>query len=187
MTAEQTTQALHLGGLTRDAVLALSQRYDEPAWMREFRLAAWTAAERLPWPSPKDEEWRRTDPAVFNLDGIRPYVDAPAGALPSEVQQAIAAWDAPLGVLVQRNSQTVRGMLDDQAAPGVIFTDPHTALGKRPDLMRDHFMTAGVRPEETKFRALHGALWSGGPSFTSLMGWSLLDLCSLSRGSMPIA
>lgn len=162
MTAEQTTQAPHLGGLTRDAVLALSQRYDEPEWMREFRLAAWAAADRLPWPSPKDEEWRRTDPAVFQLDGIRPAVDAPPGALPAEVQQAIASWDAPLGVLVQRNSQTVRAMLDDQAPPGVIFTDLHTALANRPDLMRQHFMTSGVRPEETKFRALHGALWSGG-------------------------
>jgi Fe-S cluster assembly protein SufD len=147
---------------TREAVLELSRRFDEPAWMRDFRLAAWATAESLPWPAPTDEAWRRTDPAAFQFPGIRPFADAPAGALPERLQRAIEAWEAPAGLLVQRNSQTVRRALDPQAGPGVVFTDLHTAVRERPDLVREHFMTSGVRPDETKFRALHAALWSGG-------------------------
>lgn len=161
MASEQTTET-RLGAFSREDVLALSQRSSDPAWMREFRLAAWAAAEQLPWPSPKDEEWRRTDPAAFQLEGVRLDTDPRAGAVPSDVQDAIAAWDNPAGVLVQRNSRTVRATYDASAGAGVVFTDLHTALRERPDLVREHFMTTGVRPDETKFRALHGALWSAG-------------------------
>ena len=158
-------QMTHLGraGFSREGVLALSERLGEPAWMREFRLAAWETFERLPWPAPADPEWRRTDPTMFRLEGIRPFADAPAGALPASLQQVVDAWQAPAGLLLQRNSQGVRSQLDPGAARrGVVFTDLHTALRERGDLIREYFMTTCVRPDETKFRALHAALWSGG-------------------------
>jgi len=159
---EQTTESTR-AALTRAAVLALSEQHSEPAWMREFRLAAWDAFERLPWPAPTDEEWRRTDPSAFRLEGIQPFANAPAGALPTGLQQAADAWQAPAGLLVERNSQAVRAQLHAELARrGVIFTDLHTALRERPDLIREYFMTGCVRPDETKFRALHAALWSGG-------------------------
>ncbi len=158
---EQVTQVSPLA-FGRDAVLELSRRYDEPAWMREFRLAAWDAFERLPWPVATDEKWRRTDPAAFRLEGIRPFADAPPGALPAGLQQVLQAWDAPAGLLVQRNSQSVRAVLDRQAGRGMIFTDLHTALREHPELVREHFMSTCVRPDEGKFQALHAALWSGG-------------------------
>src|SRR2546426_6343889 len=161
--SEQIGQMARAGELTRDAVLALSARHAEPAWMRAFRLAAWEAFERLPWPAASDEEWRRTDPGVFRLEGARPGGEAPGGALPADLQRAAAAWEAPAGLLVQRNSVTVRASLDgDLARRGIVFTDLHTALREHPDLLRQHFMTACVKPEETKFRALHAALWNGG-------------------------
>ena len=158
-------QMTHLAraGFSRESVLALSERFGEPAWMREFRVAAWEAFERLPWPAPADEEWRRTDPTMFRLEGIRPFAGAPAGALPARLQQVVDAWQAPAGLLLQRNSQVVRSQLDAGAARrGVVFTDLHTALRERGDLIRENFMTTCVRPDETKFRALHAALWSGG-------------------------
>jgi len=161
--SEQIGQMARAGELTRDAVLALSARHAEPAWMRAFRLAAWEAFERLPWPAASDEEWRRTDPGVFRLEGARPGGEASGGALPADLQRAAAAWEAPAGLLVQRNSLTVRASLDgDLARRGIVFTDLHTALREHPDLLRQHFMTACVKPEETKFRALHAALWTGG-------------------------
>jgi len=158
-------QMTHLAraGFSRESVHALSERLGEPAWMREFRLAAWETFERLPWPAPADPEWRRTDPTMFRLEGIRPFADAPAGVLPASLQQLVDVWQAPAGLLLQRNSQGVRSQLDGGAAGrGVVFTDLHTALRERPDLLREYFMTTCVRPDETKFRALHAALWSGG-------------------------
>ncbi len=160
---EQIEQMARAGQFTREAVQALSERHREPMWMREFRQSAWEAFERLPWPVPTDEEWRRTDPTVFRPEGIRLFADAPAGPLPAGLQQAVDAWQAPAGLLVQRNSQIIRSQLDAGVARrGVVFTDLHTALRERPDLIRESFMTACVRPDETKFRALHAALWSGG-------------------------
>ena len=149
--------------LTREAVLALSARHDEPAWMRDLRLAAWDAFERLPWPAPSDEEWRRTDPGIFHLDEIRPLEASAAGPLPDGLHHASAAWGTPAGLLVQRNGITVRASLDDDLARrGVVWADLHTALREHPDLLRPHFMTVCVKPEESKFSALHAARWSGG-------------------------
>src|SRR5947209_14054496 len=95
--SEQIGQMARAGELTRDAVLALSARHAEPAWMRAFRLAAWEAFERLPWPAASDEEWRRTDPGVFRLEGARPGGEASGGALPADLQRAAAAWEAQIG------------------------------------------------------------------------------------------
>jgi len=120
--------------LTRAAVEALAERLDEPRWMREFRLAAFDAAQALPMPSPADEEWRRTDLRGLDLGAFRP------------------------------DPQAVSGPAADPPAlpPGVIFEGLHDAVRAHPDLLREYFMRVCVRPEESKFRALHGAFWTGG-------------------------
>src|SRR2546429_8366999 len=114
--SKQIGQMARAGELPRDAVLALSARHADPAWMRAFRLAAWEAFERLPWPAASDEEWRRTDPGVFRLEGARPGGEASGGALPPHLQRAAAAWGAPAAALAQRNSLTVRAALDRHLA-----------------------------------------------------------------------
>jgi len=42
---------------TRDAVLQLSASFNEPQWMRDFRLAAWEIYAALPVPTTQDEAW----------------------------------------------------------------------------------------------------------------------------------
>jgi Fe-S cluster assembly protein SufD len=120
-------------GLTRRTVEELSERFVEPAWMREFRLEAFDAYERLPIPTTADEEWRRTDLSGFHWDAFR--VDSEPVAGPTERSELPA---------------------------GVIFTDLRAAVAEHPDLLREHFMRSVVRPDESKFRALHAALWNGG-------------------------
>ncbi|PJF23775.1 MAG: hypothetical protein CUN53_21180, partial [Phototrophicales bacterium] len=46
---------------TQADVEALSERNNEPTWLRESRLAAWELYEGLPMPDKSDEAWRRTD------------------------------------------------------------------------------------------------------------------------------
>ncbi len=160
---DQTVQVSQVSGLTRSAVTALSERHAEPSWMREFRLAALEAYERLPMPSPTDEEWRRTDLSGLKLDALTPFVAPRSGALPARLQQALDAAEARGGLVLQRDSATVRADLDPQLQrKGVIFTDLNTALREHPELVRAYFMQQCVRPDETKFRALHAAFWSGG-------------------------
>ena len=159
---EQTEQMARAGLFTREAVQAISERHTEPAWMQEFRLAAFDAFERLPWPTTRDEAWRRTDLGGLKLDELAPFVEAPAGALPVELQAAITASEARGGLLVQRNSVTVHADFDQAIrARGVLLADMHQVLQQQPDLVREYFMHT-VQREESKFRALHGALWTGG-------------------------
>jgi len=119
--------------LDRSGVEALSERFAEPRWMREFRLRAYAAAEALPMPTTAEEEWRRTDLSSLNLRAFHLDPAVPSG--PS------ARPDLP---------------------PGVIFASLAQAVRDHPDLVREHFMQHCVRPEESKFRALHGAFWTGG-------------------------
>jgi len=120
-------------GFTRPAVEALSERLGDPRWMREFRLTAFDVYARLPMPSPQDEEWRRTD-----LSGL--------------------PWET-----FAVDAEPVAGPIEIPALPaGVIFADLRTAVARHSELVREHFMRPVVRPEESKFRALHAALWNGG-------------------------
>lgn len=127
-------QQAQMSGFTRAGVEAFSERLGEPPWMREFRLRALAAADGLPMPSPSDEAWRRTDLRGLDLAAFHPDPDTVSGP----------AADAP-------------------ALPaGVIFSSLRTAVREHPDLLREHFMQTGVRPEESKFRALHAAWCTGG-------------------------
>ncbi|MDQ7842424.1 MAG: Fe-S cluster assembly protein SufD [Armatimonadota bacterium] len=119
--------------LDRTGVEALSERFDEPPWMRAFRLRAYEVAEALPMPTTAEEEWRRTDLSGLNLQAFHLDPAVPSG--PTAVPEL---------------------------PPGVIFTSLVRAVRDHPDLVGEYFMQRCVRSEESKFRALHGAFWTGG-------------------------
>ena len=150
---------------TRDAVLQLSASFNEPQWMRDFRLAAWEIYAALPVPTTQDEAWRRTDIRRLKLDALGPSLNGSAGAgarIPDYLGAQLTD-DAAGGVLVESNGIVTQYELSDALrAQGVIFCDMHTAVREHGDLVRQHFMTHAVRPEEGKFAALHGAFWRGG-------------------------
>ena len=51
---------------------------------------------------------------------------------------------------------------EEVAAQGVVYTDMESALkGEYADMVQSHFMKL-VKPNDHKFAALHGAVWSGG-------------------------
>lgn len=149
------------------AVELLSARVGEPALARERRLAAWAAYERIPLPTIRDEEWRRTDIRPLKLDAVPPLaerlasVDA-ASALPDALRAALAGEGGRAGLLVQRDATTAYRELDPEvAARGVVFTSVEQAAREHPELFERFFMTEAVRPDE-KFAALHAAFWTGG-------------------------
>ncbi|MBO9306250.1 Fe-S cluster assembly protein SufD [Thermomicrobium sp.] len=155
-------------GFTREAVEELSHLLDEPAWLRERRLAAWEIYERTPMPSRTDEEWRRTDIRRLPIDQVVPFagvgqrVSGP-DVLPSALFEILGDAALRSGLLVQVDSSVVYTQLDPQlAAEGVVFTDLLTAARDMPELLQRVFMTEAVKPEDNKFAALHGAFWSGG-------------------------
>ena len=56
--AQQSTiikdAVIEAGVFTRDAVVALSERLNEPDWMVEKRRVAWSLFEELPMPTTND-------------------------------------------------------------------------------------------------------------------------------------
>jgi Fe-S cluster assembly protein SufD len=151
--------------LTREDVIALSERLKEPDWLRQKRVDAWSLAESLPMPTVNDEAWRRTD-----IRGLRwedtmqlPNGEAPNSAdVPAELTSPLIG-DKQGGLLVFSEGKLVKSELaDDLAKQGVIFVDFATAAEQHPELIKKFFMTEAVRPDEDKLSALHAALWTHG-------------------------
>lgn len=151
-------------GFTKEAVKELSAALNEPAWMLKFRLAAWDVFQELPIPDTQMEAWRRTNLRRFKLDRIGPSLngDGADGAVPEYLGEQLTE-DRAGGVLVQVDGVTRQYEISEELSQqGVIFCDMSTAVQKHGDLVRDHFMTEAVLPNEGKFAALHAAFWRGG-------------------------
>src|SRR5512136_2541332 len=132
-----TTQppAAQAGLFTREAVTALAERLNEPAWMREKRQVAWSVFEETPMPTTHDEDWRRTDFSALQWDHLRlPAASSmnmkkmkmkPAARLadlPRYLRTALDEKQAAAGRLALVNGQVVYHELDEAVAgQGVIF------------------------------------------------------------------
>ena len=57
-------------GFSEETVRATSAAKNEPAWMLEFRLAAWKTYEETPMPKATDESWRRTRLTGFKTENF---------------------------------------------------------------------------------------------------------------------
>ena len=153
--------------LNRDAVTALSARFEESDWLLQRRLEAWRAFEAAPMPDPLSEEWRHSDATKLSLDGLAPYAPAPDSvdspeALPAGLRYVWDEGEELAARLIQLDSGVVhRSLSDELAAKGVIVTDLHTAAREHEEIVRQRLHTA-VLSDEWKYLSLHGALWSGG-------------------------
>lgn len=145
-------------------VEALSDKHQEPAWMRQRRLKAWELYEHTPMPY-LEEEWRRTDYRHIRWDQASTLAAANGAA----VDQVPAKHLEPLtgdeqgGLLVLVDGKVLhRELADELREQGIVFADLRTALRDHEALLRQHFMTAAVKADEGKFAALHAALWDHG-------------------------
>jgi Fe-S cluster assembly protein SufD len=151
--------------LTRADVESLSERYNEPDWLREMRLSAWDLYESLPMPTTQDEPWRRTDYRHINWDSAGNLL-APNGGkfedVPAENRQPLFGQEQG-GLLAFVDDQPVHHEVHESLAQqGVIFTDLRTAAREHPELVQDHLLTHAVKAEDGKFAALNAALWTHG-------------------------
>ncbi|MBI5961236.1 MAG: Fe-S cluster assembly protein SufD [Chloroflexi bacterium] len=151
--------------LTRDMVEALSARYNEPDWLRQKRLDAWTVYESLPMPTTKDEAWRRTDYRHIDWASAGVLLTPNGG----RVEEIPAANREPLlgeeqgGMVAFVDDGLVYHDVDQRLRDqGVIFTDLRTAAREYPDLVRAHLATEAVPADQGKFAALNAALWTHG-------------------------
>ena len=148
--------------LSERDVLELVSRNNEPGWLRERRLLAWRAWERLPLPDRETQlEWRRTDPAGIRLDEV---------SLPGEDGSTkgrlapLAGDDASLGAVLRLvDGRVATQMVCAEAeAQGVLVLTFAEALRQIPGVLERGYMTEAVPADGNKFAALHAAFGGGG-------------------------
>ncbi len=135
---------------------------DEPAWLRKRRQEAFEIFKAKPWPTARDEEWRRTDIRAFKLDAFTPPSrnDESAGSKTLE-----PLWQALSGHYATGIEQ-VNGVTTRQPDPaklgGAIYIDLNRAVKDQPELIDRYLLTKAVSPSEDALSALHAAFWTGG-------------------------
>ena len=158
-------------GLTEEIVRAISKAKNDPEWMLEFRLKSLKEYNRLPVP-----QW---GPSLegLHMEEIITYIrpDTKMKGNWAEVPQDIkdtferlgipkAERESLAGVGAQFDSEVVyHNVREEVLRQGVIYTDMESAIADPVfgELVKDHFMKL-VPPNDHKFVALHGAVWSGG-------------------------
>jgi Fe-S cluster assembly protein SufD len=171
----------------RQAIEELSAHHDEPSWLVEQRLKAWHLYEDMLQPTGKEEDWRRIDLSVLDVDNLQLF----PGAVSSPVSLGRNGRNDYGGEIVLQDGVTVdRRLSESPQRQNVVFTDLHSATRQFPDDFRDHFMTEAVQPIAWKLVALHAALWQGGVFLRVPAGVEvalpLHALVSKSRGSESI-
>lgn len=157
-------------GLTEEIVAKLSEDKNDPEWMKKFRQKSLQIYNSLSIP-----EWG-PDISALNMDEIATYVRPNTKMqgkwedVPQDIKDTFEKLGIPeaertslAGVGAQYDSELVYHNLQDEVAKqGVIYTDFESSLrGEYADMVKEHFMQL-VKPEDHKFAALHGAVWSGG-------------------------
>ena len=157
-------------GLTPEIVRQISKEKNDPEWMLDLRLKSLEVYNKLPVP-----DW---GPSLdgLDLDNIVTYVKpktaltAKWSEVPNEIKETFEKLGIPqaereslAGVGAQYDSEVVyHNMREEVSNLGVVYTDLESALhGEYADLIKEKFMKL-LPPEDHKFMALHGAVWSGG-------------------------
>ena len=157
-------------GLTPEIVEEISDKKNDPQWMRDFRLKALEVYHKTDIPN-----WG-PDISDLNMDNIVTYVkpktkmSADWEEVPEDIKNTFEKLGIPeaerkslAGVGAQYDSELVyHNVRDEVSQMGVVYTDLESAMhGEYADMIQKHFMKL-VKPNDHKFAALHGAVWSGG-------------------------
>lgn len=158
-----TTLTPTTGGFTEDAFHRFIKGRDEPAWLVDRRREAFARLQAFPWPSAREEEWRRTDIRALKMDAFAPPTAEPPAA------PAVSAFDDLWNAL---GSHYATGLLhvdgvaarepDAAKLGGAVFVDLAKAAKDHPEILDRYLLTQAVTPGDDYFAALHSAFWTGG-------------------------
>src|SRR5947199_163914 len=156
-------------GLSTEVVAAISERKNEPDWMRKFRLKSLEYFMARPLP-----EWGG-DLSQIDFDNIYYYIkptEEQANTwedLPADIKNTWDRLGIPeaerkflAGVGAQYESEVVYHKLQEKLeSQGVIFKDMGSGLRDHEELVKQYFGTI-IPQNDNKFAALNSAVWSGG-------------------------
>lgn len=156
--------------LTADWVSRLSESRREPAWLKDARLRAWTHYEQAPWPTPKDERWKRTPLNTVPWDALRVNT-TPDTALPGSESLPPVLRDfftpAHNGSSEGKMARSMdhgsyRAWPKDLSETGVECLPWGEALAKHEDRLKPMWIDAVTHAAPNKFHSLALALATGG-------------------------
>jgi Fe-S cluster assembly protein SufD len=144
---------------TRDMIPEVS---DER--LRAYRNKAWDEYQTLPFPTRKDEAWRRTDirglnTALFTLPKVKKQENLHTPL--TRCVDFIAKGEERAGQIITGKVQTIRNLDAVLEEQGVVFVDFRTAEQEFPELL-SRLLGKIVSPDEDKFAALAAALAQDG-------------------------
>ncbi len=156
-------------GLTKEIIETISEEKKEAQWMKNFRLKSLEVYNKLEMPT-----WG-PELDVLDMDNIVTYVRPKSNLVgswnevPEDIKKTFDLLGIPeaekkslAGVGAQYDSEVVyHSIKEELVKQGVIYTDMETALKEHEDIVKEYFMKC-VTPNDHKFVALHGAVWSGG-------------------------
>ena len=157
-------------GLTPEIIKKISERKNEPEWMKEFRLKALEVYNSKPM-----TDWG-PDLSDLDVNDIVHYLEPDSAPMnenwddePSYIRDTFDRLGIPeaekqslAGVGAQYDSEVVYHSIHKELKEqGVIYTDIETAMVEYEDMLKEYFMTL-ITVNDHKFAALHGAVWSGG-------------------------
>jgi len=134
-----------------------------PPVLRNYRSEAWKAYQDLPFPTLKDEAWRRTSLRDFDFGAVQlshPDFSGgktslnPFGVIPEKLfKEHSTALLSPQGVEINRSEMLLEA--------GVIFSNLEDAAENHPDLV-EKILGKVITPEEGIFAAVTGAFAAHG-------------------------
>ena len=129
-----------------------------PKWLDRFRTRAAERFSQIDWPTPRDEEWRRTPLRTIDFDSYSIADDAAASeAQPdSRLQIAEAA-----GTVQVRNGSVLSAELSEEAeTAGVRFGSATSLLAEHPELVSDveDLLTSYLDTSDNRLQLWHASL-----------------------------
>jgi Fe-S cluster assembly protein SufD len=162
--APATVSTSVTGGFSEAAFEAFLKARDEPQWLRDRRREAFEVFRSTPWPTARDEEWRRTDIRGLKLDAFAPPTarQEPSPEARAAIEPAWKALSTHYATGIEQLNAEVSRMADPAKLGGAVFVDLATAVKDHPELLRKYLLTDAVTPRDDAFSALHAAFWTGG-------------------------
>jgi Fe-S cluster assembly protein SufD len=128
----------------------------------EYRKAAWSQWQILPFPNEKDEDWRRTSIQNLNLEGYKEasvtnYKDS---QIPPHLNRSLTEKNQGGRIFIS-GSKTDIFLAKEIQEQGVVFSDFLTAMDSHPGLLRK-LLEKSTKNNEYKFAELTAAISDNG-------------------------
>jgi Fe-S cluster assembly protein SufD len=138
----------------------LEHRID-PTWLTTIRRNAWADFQSMEWPSPRDENWMRSEIRGFRINKFSPNIEENV-SIPETTAVRLLKGVNAAGSLRSINGIVTHEELDPTfSEKGVIVGSLSRCAREHTQLVQTH-LNSLVSPKTDRFSALQSAMWTDG-------------------------